>query len=116
VALFPVSLRTYLFSVCCDVRVLHSFPTRRSSDLARLHGRELTRVVPIISSLAAQQAIVLISYGFASRFDDGAVTVIGIAERLTKDRKSTRLNSSHVKISYAVFCLKKKNVKPSDPH
>src|SRR5690606_42147606 len=27
---------------------------------------------------------------------------------LTRDRKSTRLNSSHVKISYAVFCLKKK--------
>src|SRR5690606_39681422 len=30
-----------------------------------------------------------------------------LLERL--DRKSTRLNSSHVKISYAVFCLKKKN-------
>src|SRR5690606_40520413 len=28
---------------------------------------------------------------------------------LPADRKSTRLNSSHVKISYAVFCLKKKN-------
>src|SRR5690606_41684205 len=28
-----------------------------------------------------------------------------------KDRKSTRLNSSHVKISYAVFCLKKNNTK-----
>src|SRR5436309_11692380 len=28
--------------------------------------------------------------------------------RWTQDRKSTRLNSSHVKISYAVFCLKKK--------
>src|SRR5690606_42119972 len=27
---------------------------------------------------------------------------------MTRDRKSTRLNSSHVKISYAVFCLKKK--------
>src|SRR5690606_39332581 len=27
---------------------------------------------------------------------------------MIKDRKSTRLNSSHVKISYAVFCLKKK--------
>src|SRR3989442_8600417 len=26
-----------------------------------------------------------------------------------RDRKSTRLNSSHVRISYAVFCLKKKN-------
>src|SRR3989442_10680194 len=29
---------------------------------------------------------------------------------LAKDRKSTRLNSSHVRISYAVFCLKKKNL------
>src|SRR5437868_11179644 len=29
--------------------------------------------------------------------------------RVTSDRKSTRLNSSHVSISYAVFCLKKKN-------
>src|SRR5436309_9965587 len=29
-------------------------------------------------------------------------------EREVQDRKSTRLNSSHVKISYAVFCLKKK--------
>src|SRR5690606_42049952 len=31
------------------------------------------------------------------------------ARALFEDRKSTRLNSSHVKISYAVFCLKKKN-------
>src|SRR5690606_29186921 len=30
---------------------------------------------------------------------------------LVTDRKSTRLNSSHVKISYAVFCLKKKKIK-----
>src|SRR5690606_41502733 len=31
------------------------------------------------------------------------------SRRSTRDRKSTRLNSSHVKNSYAVFCLKKKN-------
>src|SRR5690625_5345526 len=31
------------------------------------------------------------------------------------DRKSTRLNSSHVAISYAVFCLKKKNTKQTSP-
>src|SRR5947209_9354789 len=31
----------------------------------------------------------------------------------TEDRKSTRLNSSHANISYAVFCLKKKNVTDS---
>src|SRR3989442_11375507 len=31
-----------------------------------------------------------------------------------RDRKSTRLNSSHVRISYAVFCLKKKKTQPPD--
>src|SRR5436309_8681073 len=34
----------------------------------------------------------------------------------TSDRKSTRLNSSHVKISYAVFCLKKKKNKNHQGH
>src|SRR5256886_12482235 len=35
---------------------------------------------------------------------------------VTRDRKSTRLNSSHSQISYAVFCLKKKDVlPPSEP-
>src|SRR3712207_7935505 len=33
---------------------------------------------------------------------------------LDRDRKSTRLNSSHANISYAVFCLKKKKHEPSD--
>src|SRR5690554_7022324 len=36
-------------------------------------------------------------------------TPIDITDQL--DRKSTRLNSSHVRISYAVFCLKKKKIK-----
>src|SRR5690625_6221596 len=34
-----------------------------------------------------------------------------LAHILARDRKSTRLNSSHVANSYAVFCLKKKNIK-----
>src|SRR2546427_5535812 len=33
-----------------------------------------------------------------------------------RDRKSTRLNSSHSQISYAVFCLKKKKNKQINPH
>src|SRR5256885_4728660 len=33
--------------------------------------------------------------------------------RLVQDRKSTRLNSSHLVISYAVFCLKKKRTLPA---
>src|SRR5436309_6360343 len=38
----------------------------------------------------------------------GRLTFRRPAGKLVLDRKSTRLNSSHVKISYAVFCLKKK--------
>src|SRR3712207_7697055 len=34
--------------------------------------------------------------------------VVEVEQRLVVDRKSTRLNSSHANISYAVFCLKKK--------
>src|SRR5690625_2382355 len=45
-----------------------------------------------------------------------AATLVGyriglIDQQIVKDRKSTRLNSSHVAISYAVFCLKKKKKK-----
>src|SRR5207302_7877136 len=36
--------------------------------------------------------------------------------RYLRDRKSTRLNSSHVKISYAVFCLKKKTTNKKSHH
>src|SRR5690606_41371862 len=39
---------------------------------------------------------------------EGARAAIASLDPLCTDRKSTRLNSSHVKISYAVFCLKKK--------
>src|SRR3712207_8794296 len=44
----------------------------------------------------------------------GGQEVDKLKEELKKDRKSTRLNSSHANISYAVFCLKKKN--PLPPH
>src|SRR2546426_7672902 len=36
--------------------------------------------------------------------------LVGVAYAVTTDRKSTRLNSSHLVISYAVFCLKKKTI------
>src|SRR3712207_8448481 len=40
--------------------------------------------------------------------DEGGEIDPQVAHDLTQDRKSTRLNSSHANISYAVFCLKKK--------
>src|SRR3712207_7037804 len=42
--------------------------------------------------------------------DFGGLSCPGAASPCSSDRKSTRLNSSHANISYAVFCLKKKNI------
>src|SRR2546427_1693220 len=44
----------------------------------------------------------------ASRLDEPPCTIRDFEMHLVIDRKSTRLNSSHSQISYAVFCLKKK--------
>src|SRR5688572_31063012 len=49
------------------------------------------------------------SSGSAPGRDRGRLAGLPPADRLVGDRKSTRLNSSHSQISYAVFCLKKKN-------
>src|SRR3712207_8723035 len=50
--------------------------------------------------------------GIAEHFDIAAqrnsAELPSSADTVSKDRKSTRLNSSHANISYAVFCLKKK--------
>src|SRR5690554_7498554 len=45
-----------------------------------------------------------------------AVLRAALDEDVAVDRKSTRLNSSHVRISYAVFCLKKKNTKAKNTY
>src|SRR5699024_12544268 len=70
-------------------RLLLSFPTRRSSDL-KPAGNSSTNDLNCAWSTAS-----LISTSVAFKLP-------------YIDRKSTRLNSSHVSISYAVFCLKKK--------
>src|SRR5690606_31947589 len=71
---------------------------RRRRAGSRVHFAELARQIGSIDAERGQR--------FAA-FLDGAVE----ESRKSLDRKSTRLNSSHVKISYAVFCLKKKKPK-----
>src|SRR5690349_25038475 len=88
----PALASVHFFFYCSgDHRDLHSFPTRRSSDLAAVFAEQMCE------HLAAVEA------GLA---DDDPWH--GFASYIRADRKSTRLNSSHVEISYAVFCLKKK--------
>src|SRR5205814_10602305 len=87
-------LYSFFFYCSLPPRALHSFPTRRSSDLTA-HYLTLST--------------------FPLKRGDKAVVHAGAggmglhARQLCRpDRKSTRLNSSHLGISYAVFCLKKK--------
>src|SRR5256885_12442500 len=61
-------------------------PSPRQSDLIIIAGRVSQKMAPVIRQLW---------------------------EQMPEDRKSTRLNSSHLVISYAVFCLKNKKQKPS---
>src|SRR5258707_5700142 len=48
------------------------------------------------------------------RAELGVITDPNSSQILSQDRKSTRLNSSHANISYAVFCLKKKHTLATD--
>src|SRR5204862_6425403 len=95
---------------------LHSFPTRRSSDL-RVGGTKvvcLTRIMEQVIELAFTSActdefpISRENRALGSRKEFPVQRLIGrVRKGFAEDRKSTRLNSSHVEISYAVFCLKK---------
>src|SRR5690554_7151877 len=68
--------------------------------------RELVRQIAVLYERDVM--VVLVSSGSAIAGKE----VLGDMN-ITEDRKSTRLNSSHVRISYAVFCLKKKKKKPT---
>src|SRR5438309_5479975 len=86
-------MSTLVFCFYCsgDRRDLHSFPTRRSSDLLKTQ--------PIWCGSACK----LGTPPWAFLLNRTLGWMPGY-----RDRKSTRLNSSHSSISYAVFCLKKK--------
>src|SRR5207245_11735392 len=87
-------------------RDLHSFPTRRSSDLiAQLQADNAA--ADFVERRHEQQAASSQKGDVAGNPFDLGDLVAGNDE----DRKSTRLNSSHGSISYAVFCLKKKKEK-----
>src|SRR5690606_40847993 len=89
------------FYPCSIASSLRACPTRRSAEL----GAEPCARPP--GGLAAHRT------GTGGGADpagapSGCRCTSGPGAAASLDRKSTRLNSSHVKISYAVFCLKKK--------
>src|SRR5437868_8954954 len=102
----------YFFCCCVDNRGLHSFPTRRSSDLFPKSpwGSMGAKVFDFDGDGRLDVFV-------TSMHPDMWVNVEPtIAVEVEQDRKSTRLNSSHVSISYAVFCLKKKKTTSLSPY
>src|SRR5207245_10810218 len=95
---------------------LHPFPTRRSSDLVRLAVAAAHHAVaegdadPGAGPGHLRHRVLPLPLEAATG-DEKVATAEAKRPRRpapVRDRKSTRLNSSHGSISYAVFCLKKK--------
>src|SRR5207245_9068586 len=101
---FVLLLARFFLPSYGHLRSLHSFPTRRSSDLSLASAKDLAPTTasvvfcyfPGIFMLRAKHNNSTRHYTVNGRY------------QCRRDRKSTRLNSSHGSISYAVFCLKKK--------
>src|SRR5205814_9196405 len=98
------------------LRVLHSFPTRRSSDLDVPSEQTIlerpARVKYPLEPFALEELVLLFELGvvplvsaFARCVEPAAKVPVQVGGLDEEDRKSTRLNSSHLGISYAVFCL-----------
>src|SRR2546430_11185909 len=68
----------------------------------RLHGQGGAVVVAANEAAPTQWRIPM------ATLTDTHLVILSAASQRDEDRKSTRLNSSHSQISYAVFCLKKK--------
>src|SRR5699024_11702472 len=105
-----------LLKVSATIFEQNSFPTRRSSDLLKglLHNQN-TPISIQINNLINQGLLKKSRDAYDERciqlHDIDLVKIKSIIEQYhlivesILDRKSTRLNSSHVSISYAVFCL-----------
>src|SRR5699024_11651562 len=91
-----------------------SFPTRRSSDL-KADGLTLQQERKLLQKSAYIQeklgAYDQAADCYEELLEKNPKDVDAFCQYALIDRKSTRLNSSHVSISYAVFCLKKKKKK-----
>src|SRR5690625_6834043 len=94
---------------CVALQPLASFPTRRSSDLVPgWPGGIFVGGANVPRHLCQIRAAVGDDPRHAAQGATRAWLTLETDPPTRLDRKSTRLNSSHVAISYAVFCLKKK--------
>src|SRR5699024_11919018 len=88
--------------------VAHAYCACPDSEIKRIIDEEFEASLRVIDLVVMRTGAF-----YAVEIKGMADKVCAVAERIEEegtDRKSTRLNSSHVSISYAVFCLKKKQI------
>src|SRR3712207_7067757 len=76
-----------------------------------IYTLSLHDALPISSSTELVEEV---SLGADAKEGEATLGLVSLGE--SRDRKSTRLNSSHANISYAVFCLKKKKILRTSPN
>src|SRR5690554_2547575 len=90
-------------------RILIILITFAGIGYAARHGRHIRMSAVYDAFPAKGRKVLMIFIALFTSVVNSAMKIIRTLRPLAgKDRKSTRLNSSHVRISYAVFCLKKK--------
>src|SRR5690606_41626789 len=107
----------YLFHLLCSfLCYIYCFPSRRSSDLKKyirtvrfftVVGMNSLFIYVFVSIGGSRFIRTIVDTFTRSVFEDLNELSVNILSAIVVDRKSTRLNSSHVKISYADLCLKK---------
>src|SRR5690606_41307292 len=116
----PHVFLVHAFHVCCPLFFSHDPATTEIYTLSlttlfRSHHlvhrlAPVAGVAPQVVQVQHDAAVAGLGHGREE------VAIAHLASLGVQDRKSTRLNSSHVKISYAVFCLKKKTHDTTETH
>src|SRR5258708_1676304 len=101
----PITFGTFFFNDTATTEIYTSFPTRRSSDLTITGIENQPFGTPVPDSF---------TYTVTDGHGDTNTGTVHITVNVPADRKSTRLNSSHQIISYAVFCFKTNFTSGSD--
>src|SRR2546430_4368988 len=102
-----VSLRDQAYTLLKDAIASTDIYSER--EPLRLDERELMQALGVSRTPVREALSILEQEGFVRTVPRRGIFIVRKSKREI-DRKSTRLNSSHSQISYAVFCLKKKNI------
>src|SRR3712207_9188612 len=107
-----------MYSVC-NIRIIFFFNDTATTEIYTLSLHDALPIWPVHDGQQPERRVGHVQHagliearaaaGRAPRIDDQRADERPGRDELPVDRKSTRLNSSHANISYAVFCLKKKN-------